>query len=89
MNSSNPTSHFQAFLVFQFGNPPSADFSSAIFCVYRFPVMFGRTIVALEGEEHERGKISDVIASNNDCFNFQCLMNPVKRKHKLSGKNSK
>jgi len=36
--------------------------------------------------------VKDVITSNNDCFHFQCLggvMNQVKMKHKLSGKNSK
>lgn len=56
VNSTNPSSLFQAFLAFQFCSPPSAGFSSAGFCVYHLSAVVGRHIVALDGGEHERGK---------------------------------
>lgn len=85
MNSTNPSSLFQALLAFQFCTPPSAGFSSAVFCVYHFSVLFGRPIVDLDGG----GKIKGVVASNNGCFYFQRLWVMDQVMMKPSGKNSK
>lgn len=85
MNPTNPSSLFQAFLAFQFCSPPSAGFSSAVFCVYRFSVLAGTPIVALDGRE----KIKGVVRSNNSCFTFQCLRVMHQVTMKPSGKSSK